>query len=686
MQDYLLEIGVEELPARYINNAINQLENDFVNFLNENKLKYEEVIKYSTPRRLAILVKSLDDSQEDSIVEIKGPSAKIAYDEENNPSKALLGFMKSQGLEEKDIEIRDNYIYAQKTIKAKSIEEIFEEGVPQIIKGINFPKNMKWGGKDLRFARPVRWLVSVYGSKVLSIDLEGIDCGNVTRGHRFLGSSQIEINNPSDYEELLKENYVIADCKKRRNLIKRESDRLSREMSGEIFEDESLLEELTNIVEYPTAILGKIKDEHLELPNIVITTSMKEHLRFVPIYKDSKTLLPYFVSIVNGTDEHKDIVIKGNEKVLGARLEDAKFFYNEDLQKDFLSLSNNLTGITYHEKLGTMDLKVERIMDLSEAIGENLDIAKKSQEQLKRAAELSKADLLTQMVSEFTDLQGIMGEDYANHSGEDSLVSSAIREQYMPRFAGDDLPETTIGSILSISDKLDTIAGMFAIGNIPTGSQDPFGLRRATIGIINIIRNKGWKLSIKEIIKSALYIYVDKNNLVFDYDKVSENIYNFIMSRIKVILLDEGIRYDLVDSLLNSEADDIYSIFAKAKDLKNWFDADDRSKTVETFTRLNNIAVKAESEEFDPTILNEYEKALYAQFNAVSDRLSSEGKVSNYSLLLDEAITLEKPINDFLDNVLVFDEDEKIRNNRLGLLSSINNVIKNIVDFSKIVL
>lgn len=686
MQDYLLEIGVEELPARYINNAINQLENDFVKFLNENKLKYEEVIKYSTPRRLAILVKNLDDSQEDSTVEIKGPSAKIAYDEENNPSKALLGFMKSQGLEEKDIEIRDEYIYAQKTIKAKSIEEIFEEGVPQTIKGINFPKNMKWGGKDLRFARPVRWLVSVYGSKVLPIDLEDIDCGNITRGHRFLGSSEIEINNPSDYEELLKENYVIADSKKRRNLIKRESDRLSREMSGEIFEDESLLEELTNIVEYPTAILGKIKDEHLELPNIVITTSMKEHLRFVPIYKDEKTLLPYFVSIVNGTDEHKDVVIKGNEKVLGARLEDAKFFYNEDLQKDFLSLSNNLTGITYHEKLGTMDLKVERIMDLSEAIGENLDIAKKSQEQLKRAAELSKADLLTQMVSEFTDLQGIMGEDYANHSGEDSLVSSAIREQYMPRFAGDDLPETTIGSILSISDKLDTIAGMFAIRNIPTGSQDPFGLRRATIGIINIIRNKGWKLSIKEIIKSALYIYVDKNNLVFDYDKVSENIYNFIMSRIKVILLDEGIRYDVVDSLLNSEADDIYSIFAKAKDLKNWFDAEDRSKTVETFTRLNNIAVKAESEEFDPTILNEYEKSLYAQFNSVSDRLSSEGKVSNYSLLLDEAITLEKPINDFLDNVLVFDEDEKVRNNRLGLLSSINNVIKNIVDFSKIVL
>lgn len=686
MQDYLLEIGVEELPARYIKNAINQLEGDFVKLLDENKLKYGQIKKYSSPRRLAILIEDLEDSQEDSRVEVKGPSAKIAYDENNNPSKALMGFMKSQGLEEKDIEIRDDYIYGSKVVKAKSAVDIFKESLPNIIKGINFPKNMKWGGKDLRFARPVRWLVSVYKNEVLPLELEGITCSNITRGHRFLGSSEIEIKEPRAYEELLKENYVIANPEDRKRIIKRESVRLAKELSGEIKQDEDLLEELTNIVEYPSPILGRIKDEHLLLPNIVITTSMKEHLRFIPIYKNESTLLPYFVSVVNGTDQHKDVVIKGNEKVLGARLEDAKFFYNEDLEKDFLNLGENLSGITYHEKLGTMDLKVERIKNLAEKIGDQLDIAKESQDQLKRAASLSKSDLLTQMVNEFSELQGIMGENYAKKAGEDSLVAGAIREQYMPRFAGDDLPDSTIGSILSIADKLDTITGMFAIGNIPTGSQDPFGLRRASIGIINIIRNKAWKISIREAIKNSLYIFVDKNNLVFDYEQVKDKIFTFIMSRVKVILLDEGLRYDLVDGLLSGQEDDIYSVFKKAEDLKDWFDRQDRSEAIETFTRLNNIAIKGDSESFDLNMFNEYEKNLYASYNTVRERVLSEGKVSNYSLLLEEILNLKEPINAFLDNVLVFDDDETIRNNRLGLLTKINNFIKGIIDFSKIVL
>ncbi len=686
MQDYLLEIGVEELPARYINNAVNQLENDFKNFLKENKLNFENIKTYSTPRRLAILVENLDDTQEDSVVLIKGPSAKIAYDEENNPSKALLGFMKSQGLNDEDIQIKDDYIYANKTIKARGIDDIFKEEVPNIIKGINFPKNMKWGGKNLRFARPVRWILSIYGNEPLNIDLEGIECGNKTRGHRFLGSSNIIIENPKDYEKILKDNFVIVDPQKRKNIIKREADRLAREMSGEIIEDENLLKELTNIVEYPTAILGRIKEEHLELPNIVITTSMKEHLRFIPIYRDSKNLLPYFVSIVNGTDEHEDVVIRGNEKVLGARLEDAKFFFNEDLEKDFLTLKEDLDGITYHEKLGSMKLKVDRISDLSTKIGEQLDIAKESQVQLNRASELSKSDLLTQMVTEFSELQGTMGEIYAKKSGEDSLVATAIREQYMPRFAGAELPESTIGSILSIAEKLDSISGMFAIGTLPTGSQDPFGLRRAALGIINIIRNKNWKLSIKEAIKNSLYIYVERNSLVFDYEATSKSIFDFILSRIRVILLDEGIRYDIVDAILNSEDDDIFNIFKKAKELKEWFEKENRDKTVETFTRLNNIAVKSEVDDFDPSMFNEHEARLFNIYQEVERRIGSGRKVNNYSLLLDEMTTLEEPINNYLDNVLVFDEDEKIKNNRLGLLRSVNSFIQEIVDFSNIIL
>lgn len=685
MQDYLLEIGVEELPSTYINNAIKQLKSDFEKLLKDNGLKFEELVTYSTPRRLTVIVKDLVDSQEDSTELVKGPSAKIAYDESGIPTKALQGFMKSQGLEESDVEIKDDYVYGQKTIKARPLEEIFKESIPNLIKGINFPKNMKWGGKDIRFARPIRWLVSIYGENQLEISLEGIKSTNITRGHRFLGSNKIEISNPSEYKKLLEENYVIPEPEERRKIIKRGTERLAREMSGEIVEDRKLLDELVNIVEYPTAILGRIKEEHLELPRIVITTSMKEHLRFVPIYKDEDTLLPYFVSIVNGTDKHEDVVIKGNEKVLGARLEDARFFYNDDLEQNLEDLSNDLDGITYHEKLGSMKLRVERITQLVEKIGEQLDIAKESKGQLLRAASISKGDLLTKMVSEFTELQGIMGEIYAKNDGEDTLVSTAIKEQYMPRYAGAELPETTVGSILSIGDKLDAISGMFAIGTIPTGSQDPFGLRRAALGIINIIRNNNWKLSIKEAIKDSLFAYVEKNNLVFDYQEVSESIYNFILSRIRVILLEEGVRYDLVDAILESKDEDIFNIFKKASEFKKWFEKEDIEKTVETFTRLNNIAIKGESKDYNTELFNEYEENLLNEYISVQSEVKKIGLEKNYLKSLEASTRLVEPINEFLDHVLVFDENEDIKNNRLALLKTVNEFLLKIIDFSKII-
>lgn len=686
MKDYLLEIGVEELPARYINSASSQVEEAFKKLLDENKLTYNEIIKYSTPRRLSVLIKDLEADLADDLVEVKGPSAKIAYDEEGKPSKALQGFMRSQGLKDEDIEVRDDYIYGKKLVKAKTVEEIFAKEVPGLIKGINFPKNMKWGGKNIRFSRPIRWLVSLYGEEILPIDLEGIACSNVSRGHRFLGSDHIVLERPEDYKEALRKNYVLVDPEERKNIIKREANRLAKEISGEIIQDEDLLEELTNINEYPTPILGSIKEEYLELPNIVITTTMKEHLRFIPVYKDEETLLPYFISIVNGTDAHKDVVIKGNEKVLSARLEDAKFFYREDLDTDFAALTDKLTGITYHEKLGSMKTRVERIEDLVEKIGDQLEIAKESKDQVKRAAELSKNDLLTHMVDEFSELQGIMGEIYAKKAGEHTLVAEALADQYKPRFYGDDLPETTVGSILSIAEKLDALAGMFAIGMVPTGSQDPFGLRRSTLGIINIIRKNNWRLSIKEAIKDALFIYVEKNSLVFDYESVSKEIYDFFLSRIRVILLDEGVRYDLVDAIMDTQDEDIYNIFKKAFDLKDWFEEADRSGEVETFARLNNIAVKAEATDFDPELFNDYERALHTAYESVRDTIESSLGDLDYKKILEEATRLQGPINNFLDNVLVFDEDENLRNNRLGLLATINNFMHTIIDFSKIVM
>lgn len=685
MKDFLLEIGVEELPATNVVPAITQLEEKVANMLKDYELSHEGIKTFTTPRRLSIVVKNLDENQKASTVMVKGPSAKISFDEDNQPTKALAGFMKAQGVTIADLETEDNYVYAKVNKAEVPTSEILMDEIPKIVKTINFPKNMKWGGKSIKFARPIRWMVALFGEEIVPIDLEGIIAGNITRGHRFLGRNDIVIKDAESYEAALDENYVVADSKKRMDRIEYASEKLAREVGGELHDDEALLSELTYITEYPTPILGKIKSEYLNLPPIVITTPMKEHLRFIPIYKNENSLLPYFISVRNGTEENKEIVIKGNEKVLGARLEDAKFFYEADLLADMDELTERLDEIIYHEKLGTVKKRVDRLVDLSEKIGDSLGIAHESKNQLKRAAEISKADLLTKMVSEFTELQGAMGEIYAVKSGENSLVAKAIREQYLPRHSGDKLPDTTIGSILSISDKLDAIAGLFAVDITPTGSQDPFALRRAALGIINIIRNNNWNISIKGMIKDSLYEYVDKNNLVFDYEKVSENIYDFIMSRMRVILLDEGIRYDLADAMLKSKSDDIYQIFKNGRELEEWINSGDKKLSIEAFNRLNNIAIKAESDDFDENTLGEEENNLFRAYAKVRQDIESSNIDVNYGRALTKLENLTDPINKYLDDVLVFVEDEAIKNNRLALLKTINDFINSILDFSGII-
>lgn len=685
MKNYLLEIGIEELPATNVVPAITQLKEKFTSLLKEYELNHAGIRTLATPRRLSLIVENLDENQKASTISVKGPSAKISFDENNQPTKALQGFMKSQGVMLEDLETIDNYVYAKVNKAEVPTAEILLEELPKLIKSINFPKNMKWGGKSIKFARPIRWIVSIFGEEIVPVDLEGIVAGNKTRGHRFLGSSDIEIQNADSYEEALKENYVIADSKKRMERIEFLSEKLAREVGGELHDDEALLSELTYITEFPTPILGKIKSEYLNLPPIVITTPMKEHLRFVPIYKNENNLLPYFISVRNGTEDNKDIVIKGNEKVLGARLEDAKFFYEADLTQSLDDLTERLDGIMYHEKLGTVRKRVDRLAGLTEKIGESLEIAQESKNQLKRAAEISKADLLTKMVSEFTELQGIMGEIYATKSGENSLVAKAIREQYLPRYSGDKLPETTVGSILSIADKLDAISGLFAVDITPTGSQDPFALRRAALGIINIIRNNKWNISIKQMIKDSLYEYVDKNNLVFDYEEVSDNIYEFIISRIKVILLEEGIRYDLVDAILKSKSEDIHQIFRRSNDLDTWIHEDDKDSAVEAFNRLNNIAVKAEHNHLDENMFNEEENNLYRAYAKVKEEIESSYKDAGFKEYLSKLESLVSPINKYLDDVLVFVDDVVVRENRLALLKTINDFINGILDFSSII-
>ncbi|MDO5713562.1 MAG: glycine--tRNA ligase subunit beta [Tissierellia bacterium] len=691
MNKYLLEIGVEELPARYVDFGLNQLREKISEGLDEHNIRYGNIRTLATPRRLTIIIEDIAETEKDEKLEIKGPTVKISYDADGNPTKPLLGFMKSQGITEEDLEIKEvkgnEYIFGNIFKKGRSTKEYIQEEIGDLIRKVHFPKNMRWGGKNIRFARPIRWVMSIWNNEVIPFDFEGIPVGNVTRGHRFLGSSTITLSDVDSYEKVLEENYVIVDQVKRKEKIKYESARMAKSLGGEIKDDPDLLDELTYIVEYPTPIVGNIKEEYLNLPPDVITTPMREHLRYIPIYNSTGNLMPYFITIRNGNDEYADIVAEGNEKVLGARLEDAKFFFEEDLKVSLEERVDALKGIIFQEQLGTLKDKTKRIRELVEKVGLVLEVAEETVEAVDRAAFLSKSDLTTNMVQEFTELQGEMGEVYALKSGEEKIVAQAIREQYLPAYADDDLPESTTGTILSLSDKLDSITGLFAIGLKPTGSQDPFALRRAAIGIIHMINKHKWDLPLDTILDYSLYIYVQQKGLAFNYTEVKNNILEFFMARIKQMLLDENIPYDIVDAILATKTYDILELFEKSEGVRRWLAEHDTKDFIDGYTRLANLAVKYEDgmKLKDELLKEKDEIDLYHKFNKITLELDQKINQKEFIEALDLFNTLTPLIHNFFDHVMVLTEDVNLRNTRLALLHMIDLKMKRIMDINKLV-
>lgn len=687
MNKYLLfEIGLEEMPARFMDSSLNQLINNAKKLLNENRIVFEDIKTYGTPRRFTLIVQGLNDKQEDLEEELKGPAKKIAFDSDNNPTKPLEGFMRSKGIKLEDLYFKtagkEEYVFAKIKAEGKDAKSVLKDILPNLIRSINFPKSMRWGGKSLRFARPIRWLLSLHNDEVLEFEIEGLKSSNITRGHRFLGSSEIKVDSLSDYLNKLKENYVVLDQNERKSIIKEQCVKVANDLGGELLLDEDLLEEVTYILEYPTAFYGEFKKDYLNLPKEVIITPMKEHQRYFPVVKEDGSLLPNFITVRNGTDYKIENVKKGNEKVLEARLADALFFYREDTKKPLENYIDGLKNIVFQEKLGTIYDKSLRIEKLAEKL---VDIFKyeDQKEQTLRAAKLSKADLVTNMVFEFTELQGIMGREYSKVSGENEIVSKAIYEHYLPRFSGDDLPETKAGTILSIADKLDSICGFFAIGIQPTGSQDPYALRRQALGIINIIMDKNIKVSLKEMINYSLENY---SNLEFDIEKIVLEVVEFFNQRIKNLFNEMGIRYDVIDAVLSSNIDDISDMYVRAKELNSWIEKDEIVEILTAFNRVSTLAEKAESK----NIKQEYfeadeEKVVYNKFKEVSIKVSSYIKNEDYSKALDEFISLKQPIDNLFDTVMIMDKDEKIKNNRLALLRQISDTMISICDLSKIV-
>ena len=686
MRNYLLlEIGVEELPSRFGQTTLDQIGNNLENLLKEERINFDNIDKYATPRRLTFVIKNLADKATDLEEEVKGPAKKIAVDADGNFTKPALGFMKSKGLDPENVYFKQlgNAEYLFGTIKqeGKHTSEVLKNIVPEAIKNVTFPKAMRWGGKNMRFARPIRWMVALLNNEVLDIDLEGIKSSNITRGHRFLGEKEFEVNSVEEYFEKLDKNFVVLDQHKRKEMIREQAVEVAKSLGGEVELDEDLLEEITFLVEYPTAFYGEFDEEYVKLPKEVVTTPMKEHQRYFPVLKDGK-LLPNFIAVRNGDSNRIDLVKAGNEKVLRARLADALFFYHEDTKKPLESFVDKLQTVVFQAKLGTVYDKTLRIEKLSQVILNELNMTE-SKENTLRAAKLCKADLVTNMVFEFTELQGIMGRDYAQVSGENEEVCQGIFEHYLPRFAGDILPETNTGIALSIADKLDSIAGFFAIGIKPSGSQDPYALRRQALGILSILLDRKLSVNLNNLINAALDNY---SNLEFNKEEVASQIVEFFVERVKNLFKDLGIRYDVIDAVLNNNLNDISDIHTRALELNRWLQKDELVEMLTAFNRVSTLAEKATTDIVKKDLLKEdAEIKLYNGFKEIKSNVESLLLDKKYNEALDAFATLRPLVDNLFDNVMVMDKDEAIKENRLALLKQIYSTMLTICDLSKIV-
>ncbi|MBB6636240.1 glycine--tRNA ligase subunit beta [Cohnella thailandensis] len=690
-KDLLLEIGLEEVPARFVRGAIDQLKDKTEKWLEGSRLAYEEVKAYATPRRLAVLVIGLAEKQADVSEEVKGPARKIAKDANGEWTKAALGFARSQGVEPEDLFFKElagvEYVYANKSSIGVETAGLLPEALPALITSLTFPKNMRWGGYELRYVRPIRWLVALFGSDVVPFEITGVHAGDTTRGHRFLGTDA-KIVEPSQYVEKLREQSVIADIEERRKEILDGIDRLAESRGWTIAVKDDLLEEVLFLVETPTVLTGSFDPSFLHIPQEVLITSMREHQRYFPVLDKAGKLQPYFVTVRNGDSASIEVVARGNEKVLRARLSDAKFFYEEDQKVRLPDFLAKLENIVYHEELGTVADKVRRISAVSGKLARKLNADASAQADVGRTAELCKFDLVTQMVYEFPELQGIMGEDYALKAGESQAVAKAINEHYSPRNAGDTPPASLVGAIVGIADKIDTIVGCFSIGIVPTGSQDPYALRRQAAGIVATLLAHELDLTLPELFRMALEAHAEARPLKREAFDILKDLGEFFSLRVKNVLTEQHIRYDVVDAVLSAGSDDVRRTILRAKALQRHAE-DGRSEafrpTVEAFNRVANLAAKAgESRQVIPDLFeNAAEGALYEAWQKAHGEYVLACAEANLADGLGALAAMTGPISSFFEAVMVMAEDEAIRNNRLSLLALIADDVRSFADFSK---
>jgi glycyl-tRNA synthetase beta subunit len=678
-KDLLFEIGAEEIPAGFMPNILGQLKQLAETKLNDAHLPFESIATYGTPRRLALIVKGLADTSAEISERHKGPSASIAYDADGNATKAAIGFARGKGLDVADLVVEDGYIYAETKTAGVPAKDIVTEMLPQLITGLNFPKSMHWGNLDAKFVRPVRWLVALLDEDVIPVEFATVQSGNVTRGHRFLGADEITIKNAASYVDTLKENFVMVDQDARRELISKQLHDMAASKNASIVWDDDLLEEINYLVEWPTALCGGFEESYLALPDAAIITPMKDHQRYFPLVDQDGKLLPMFLTVRNGSDHSIEVVQAGNERVLRARLDDAKFFFNEDRKKPLIDRQDGLTKIVFQEGLGNLADKTERLLKLGRVFGEECGLHEDTVVVLERATELAKTDLTTGMVTEFTELQGVMGKEYALLDGESPEVAEAIFEQYLPRFAGDVLPQTEAGKVLSIIDKVDNIVATFSRGLIPTGSQDPYALRRQTIGILNILLGSEWNISLRPIFKASMELL---NVPAEKQEELLGQVEEFFTLRLKNIFLDREVPHHVIDLLLSNNELSV----ADAEGLVNALLAnriDENVELVQAYTRMYNLVKDVEYTGVNSDLLKEdAEKELFEAASKASEASSAAWEAGDYDAVVAVPATLVPAINKFFEDVMVMDKDEAIKANRLQLVRLAYSVMAIIGDIS----
>ena len=679
---FLMEIGLEEIPAHVVTPSAAQLVEKTEKFLKEQRMDFDEVQTYSTPRRLTVKVTGLADKQPDIQEEAKGPAKKIAYDKDGNWSKAAQGFARGQGVSVDDIFFKElkgtEYVYVKKFIEGKAAADVMQ-GMRDVAMDLKFPTMMRWGTNDFQYVRPIRWIVAMLDDQVIPFKILNIESGNVSQGHRFLGKP-VELKSADDYVEALRSEKVIVDAAERKSMIRDQINNLAQKNNWKIVIDEDLLEEVNNLVEYPTVFAGSFDEKYLSVPDQVLITSMKDHQRFFYVTDQNGKLLPNFVSVRNGNTEYLENVVQGNEKVLTARLEDAKFFYEEDQKQSIADYVERLKKVMFHDKIGTIYEKMARVRLLAAQIGKFVGLNDQELADLDRAAQIYKFDLVTGMVGEFAELQGVMGEIYARLQGENDNVAAAIREEYMPTSAEGELPTTKVGAVLSIADKIDSIQAFFAAGMIPSGSNDPYALRRQALGIVRIALARNWKLSVPMMLKfveNAMNERPDLYKNIMPGDE-QKDMQQFIIDRLAQIMNgDKQLRHDVLDTVVANPENAFVDIEEAAKILGKHLEDDNFKETIEALTRVGRMAKKTPNFEDDAVLKvelfeNESEKKLAEAVKKVATAFEQADLEEKFNQLA----SLKDPITDYFDSTMIMAKDEDVKQNRLLQLKQIADLTK----------